>query len=65
MRILTDEEAKTFFKKLSDYLGDNVKYLIERSDEPYVFRLLGNRVYYMSEKIMKLTTNISRECLLQ
>lgn len=40
MRILTDEEAKTFFKKLSDYLGDNVKYLIERSDEPYVFRLL-------------------------
>lgn len=65
MRLLTDEEAKTFFKKLSDYLGDNVKYLIERSDEPYVFRLLEDRVYYMSEKIMKLTTNISRDCLLQ
>ena len=40
MRPLTDEETKALLTKLSDYMGENVKYLIERDDEPYVFRLI-------------------------
>lgn len=65
MRQLTDDETKVLFLKLSDYLGENVKFLIERTDEPHVFRLIGDRVYYMSEKLMKLSTNVARDCLLQ
>ncbi|KRW98456.1 PUA-like domain [Pseudocohnilembus persalinus] len=64
MRQLTDDETKVLFLKLSDYLGENVKFLIERTDEPHVFRLIGDRVYYMSEKLMKLSTNVARDCLL-
>lgn len=53
MRPLTDEEMKVFFSKLKEYIGDNINFLIERTDEPYVFRLIKSRVYYMSESIMK------------
>jgi 60S ribosome subunit biogenesis protein NIP7 len=49
MRPLTDEETKKFFMKLSEYIGANIKFLLDRSDEPYVFRLIKDRVYYMSE----------------
>ena len=65
MRILTDEEMKVFFTKLADYIGPNIKYLIDRSDETYVFRLLKNKVYYMSENIMKFASNIGRDELFQ
>ena len=51
MRPLTDDETKVFFTKLSEYIGPNIKFLIDRSDEPYVFRLIKDKVYYMSEKI--------------
>lgn len=51
MRVLTDEETKIFFMKLSEYIGANIKFLIERSDEPYVFRLIKDRVFYMSEAL--------------
>jgi 60S ribosome subunit biogenesis protein NIP7 len=61
MRPLTDEETKVFFTKLSDYIGPNIKYLIDRADEPHVFRLIKDRVYYMSEALMKISTNISRD----
>lgn len=53
MRILTDEETKVFFTKLSEYIGPNIKFLIDRNDEPHVFRLVKDRVYYMSESILK------------
>lgn len=65
MRPLTDEETKVFFTKLAKYIGQNIKFLIERSDEPYVFRLIKNRVYYMSEKLMLMATNIGRDELIQ
>ena len=45
MRPLTDEEIKVFFTKLAVYIGENIKFLIERSDESYVFRLIKNKVY--------------------
>ena len=53
MRPLTEEETKIFFEKLSKYIGDNIKHLIDRSDGTYCFRLHRERVYYVSERIMK------------
>uniref|UniRef100_A0A8C2WKG6 NIP7 nucleolar pre-rRNA processing protein n=1 Tax=Cyclopterus lumpus TaxID=8103 RepID=A0A8C2WKG6_CYCLU len=63
MRPLTDEETKTMFEKLSKYIGDNIKLLVDRPDGSYCFRLHNDRVYYMSEKILKLATHISRDKL--
>ena len=59
MRPLTEEETKTLFEKLSKYIGDNIKLLIDRSDGAYCFRLHRDRVYYVSEKIMKQVGNFS------
>eukprot|EP01090_Pellita_catalonica_P006300 TRINITY_DN16505_c0_g1_i1.p1 TRINITY_DN16505_c0_g1~~TRINITY_DN16505_c0_g1_i1.p1 ORF type:complete len:181 (+),score=16.96 TRINITY_DN16505_c0_g1_i1:66-608(+) len=64
MRPLTDEETRIFFEKLARYLGRNLKYLIDRTDEDYVFRLHKDRVYYMSEQIMRKATNVSQKHLL-
>ncbi|KAF0043368.1 hypothetical protein F2P81_004705 [Scophthalmus maximus] len=63
MRPLTDEETKTMFEKLSKYIGENIKLLVDRPDGTYCFRLHNDRVYYMSEKILKLATNFSRDKL--
>lgn len=40
MRPLTDEEMRVFFEKLQSYIGTNVTKLIDRTDEPYTFRLV-------------------------
>ena len=53
MRPLTEEETKIFFEKLSKYIGENIKLLLDRADGAYCFRLHKDRVYYVSEKIMK------------
>ena len=57
MRPLTDEETKIFFEKLTKYIGENIKWLIDREDGKYCFRLHRERVYYVSEKIMKQVTH--------
>jgi 60S ribosome subunit biogenesis protein NIP7 len=64
MRPLTDEEMRIFFEKLQAYVGSNISKLIDRTDEPHTFRLIKDRVYYLSESQMKLVTNIGRENLL-
>ena len=64
MRPLTEEETKIFFEKLSKYIGDNIKQLVERSDGSYCFRLHRERVYYVSERIMKQGANIARDHLI-
>jgi 60S ribosome subunit biogenesis protein NIP7 len=61
MRPLTDEETRIFFEKLSKYIGRNIKLLIDRPDGLYCFRLHKDRVYYISEPIMKAATNVNRE----
>ncbi|XP_045565042.1 60S ribosome subunit biogenesis protein NIP7 homolog isoform X2 [Salmo salar] len=60
MRPLTDDETKTMFEKLSKYIGENIKLLVDRPDGTYCFRLHNDRVYYISERILKLATNIAR-----
>lgn len=65
MRPLNEEETKTFFAKLAEYIGANIKFLIDREDDPHVFRLVKNRVYYMSDRMAKLCTNVGKDELLQ
>lgn len=64
MRPLTKEELEVFFGKLSKYLGSNIQRLIKRDDEPHCFRLHNDRVYYVSEVLMRQATSIGREELL-
>ncbi|XP_013782157.1 60S ribosome subunit biogenesis protein NIP7 homolog [Limulus polyphemus] len=61
MRPLTEEETRIFFEKLSKYIGENIKLLIDRPDGAYCFRLHRDRIYYVSETIMKLACNVARE----
>ena len=49
MRPLTEEETKELFEKLSKYIGDNVKLLIDRPDGNYCFRLAKDRIFYVRE----------------
>mmetsp|Transcript_7154 Transcript_7154/g.13582 ORF Transcript_7154/g.13582 Transcript_7154/m.13582 type:complete len:183 (-) Transcript_7154:1754-2302(-) len=65
MRPLTEEETKVLFKKLVEYIGRSIEKLINRSDERHCFRLASkDRVYYVSESVMKAATSISRDNLL-
>jgi 60S ribosome subunit biogenesis protein NIP7 len=64
MRPLTDDEMRIFFDKLQSFLGSNISKLIDRADEPYTFRMIKDRVYYLSEAQMKLASNIGRENLM-
>jgi 60S ribosome subunit biogenesis protein NIP7 len=45
-------------------IGRNINLLIERPDEPHCFRLHRDRVFYVSEAIMKKAENIPRDSLL-
>ena len=63
MRPLTEEETRIFFEKLHQFIGANIKQLLERPDEHYVFRLHNQRVYYLPEKLVRLSTNLARENL--
>lgn len=44
-------------------IGRNIRHLIDRPDEEYCFRLQKDRVYYLSESLMKAASNIDREHL--
>ncbi|KAL1915334.1 uncharacterized protein VTP21DRAFT_6792 [Calcarisporiella thermophila] len=63
MRPLTEEETKVFFEKLAKYIGRNITHLIDRPDEPYCFRLHRDRIYYVSEAVMRKATSVSRDHL--
>jgi 60S ribosome subunit biogenesis protein NIP7 len=45
-------------------IGRNIKMLLERPDDPHCFRLHKERVFYISERVMKLATNIGKKELL-
>jgi 60S ribosome subunit biogenesis protein NIP7 len=64
MRPLTEEETKVFFQKLSEYIGKSIERLISRTDERYCFRLVKDRVYYVSETVMKAAASVSRDSIL-
>lgn len=65
MRPLSDEEMRAFFEKLQLYISaQSLKALIDRSDKPHTFRLINDRVYYLSEEAMRFSTNIGKDQLL-
>merc|ERR1711902_313868 len=51
-------------QKLFKYIGDNIKNLIDRTDGTYCFRLHRERVYYVSERIMKQAANVAKDHLI-
>lgn len=58
------QEMRLVFKKLHKYLGKNLKHLVEREDDTYVFRLHRKRVYYMREDLMRKATGVKRKRLI-
>ncbi|XP_054266793.1 60S ribosome subunit biogenesis protein NIP7 homolog [Macrosteles quadrilineatus] len=64
MRQLSDERTRAVFEKLSKYIGANVKILIDRPDGAYCFRERKDRVYYLSEKLASLASNVGPDNLL-
>ncbi|XP_018025735.1 60S ribosome subunit biogenesis protein NIP7 homolog [Hyalella azteca] len=63
MRPLSDTETKVMFKKIMKYIGERVKLLIKRPDGNYCFRIHNNRVFYVSEKHMKLAATMPKDML--
>jgi 60S ribosome subunit biogenesis protein NIP7 len=57
--------SKTFFEKLAKYIGHGIKRLIDRPDGRYCFRLHNNRVYYVSEALLKHASALPRDKLHQ
>uniref|UniRef100_A0A8C5IR71 60S ribosome subunit biogenesis protein NIP7 pre-PUA domain-containing protein n=1 Tax=Junco hyemalis TaxID=40217 RepID=A0A8C5IR71_JUNHY len=48
---------------LSCSIGENIQLLVDRPDGTYCFRLHRDRVYYLSEKLLKLAASVPRESL--
>eukprot|EP00475_Leptophrys_vorax_P007363 TRINITY_DN14662_c0_g3_i1.p1 TRINITY_DN14662_c0_g3~~TRINITY_DN14662_c0_g3_i1.p1 ORF type:complete len:188 (+),score=21.64 TRINITY_DN14662_c0_g3_i1:159-722(+) len=71
MRPLDEAETQAVFEKLHKFIGGNIKHLIERKapDGPdgvgggYCLRLHKQRVYYVSEAIMRRSLNVARDHL--
>jgi 60S ribosome subunit biogenesis protein NIP7 len=63
MRPLTEEETKSFFEKLSKYIGRNIRLLIDREDGEFCFRFHKNRIYYCSLQILKASQCIPTDNL--
>uniref|UniRef100_A0A7S2S5A9 60S ribosome subunit biogenesis protein NIP7 homolog n=1 Tax=Eucampia antarctica TaxID=49252 RepID=A0A7S2S5A9_9STRA len=64
MRPLTEDETKLLFQKLAEYIGKSIEQMINRKDERHCFRLMKDRVYYVSESAMKYSASISRDNIL-
>ncbi|TQD82362.1 hypothetical protein C1H46_032098 [Malus baccata] len=68
MRPLDETETTTVFEKLFKFTGNNLKNIVENpshegpdpSSGRYCFRLHKNKVYYVSESLVKRATNIAR-----
>jgi ribosome biogenesis protein Nip4 len=59
LRIFCLQETKMVFEKLYKFIGKDIKSMIERPDGRFCLRLHKNRVYYVSEALMKKATNVS------
>mmetsp|Transcript_17117 Transcript_17117/g.68910 ORF Transcript_17117/g.68910 Transcript_17117/m.68910 type:complete len:181 (-) Transcript_17117:42-584(-) len=64
MRPLTDDELRALLEKLMKFLGKNVEAILRHPTEPHCFRLHKDRIYYVSETLMKLATNFPRKQLM-
>jgi len=64
MRPLTDDETKAVLEKVDKFIGSSVKLLIDREDGVYCFRVQKERVFYISERVLKVACNVPRDQLL-
>ncbi|XP_018328355.1 60S ribosome subunit biogenesis protein NIP7 homolog [Agrilus planipennis] len=64
MKRLSEERTKILFEKLCKYIGSNIKLLIERPDGIYCFREKKDRVFYVSEKVLKLAETVGPDHLI-
>ncbi|RWR75595.1 60S ribosome subunit biogenesis protein NIP7 [Cinnamomum micranthum f. kanehirae] len=72
MRPLDEAETTAVFEKLFKFVGNNLKHLVDRPSHEgpdptpgrYCFRLHKNRVFYVSDALVRRATNISRDRLL-
>ncbi|ANZ74096.1 60S ribosome subunit biogenesis protein [Komagataella phaffii CBS 7435] len=64
MRPLTEEETKVVFEKLANYIGRNISFLVNNKEDPHVFRLQKDRVYYVSENVAKFAGSVARQNLM-
>ena len=64
MRPLTEDELRKLYEKLHKYIGKNLRRLVERQDGQYCFRLHKDRVYYLPEHILRLSTNVGNDELM-
>lgn len=64
MRELKENEFSLVEEKISKYIGDNLKFLLNRKDGKYKFIMNGDRVFYCSEEIIKLAASVGRDHLL-
>ncbi|XP_056162294.1 uncharacterized protein LOC130136175 [Syzygium oleosum] len=71
MRTLDEKETTQVFEKLFKFTGNNLKNIVDgpshEGPDPspcrYCFRLCKNRVYYVSESLVKRATNVGRHNL--
>nr|XP_034380720.1 60S ribosome subunit biogenesis protein NIP7 homolog [Arvicanthis niloticus] len=61
---LTEEKTRVMFEKIAKYIGENLQLLVDRPDGTYCFWMHNDRVYYVSEMILKLAANISGDKLM-
>ena len=65
MRPCTDAELLALLEKLVKFVGTkNAQALVQRPDDPHCFRVHRNRIYYVSETLMRVSTNVKRDDLL-
>eukprot|EP00435_Cladocopium_sp_Y103_P067771 s1551_g30.t1 len=64
MRALTDDETRLVFEKLKKYIGQNLRQMVDRPDGIFLFRLHKERVFYMSERLLKHAGHIPKKELL-
>ncbi|OMO53688.1 Pseudouridine synthase/archaeosine transglycosylase [Corchorus capsularis] len=68
MRPLDEQETTAVFEKLFKFTGNNLKNIVENPSHEgpdqnpgrYCFRLQKNKVYYVSESLVKRATNVAR-----
>lgn len=64
MRPLATDELKKLFEKLSKYIGKNVEHLLKNPTEAHSFRLQKDRVYYVSESLIKASQSLPSDTVL-
>ncbi|KAG7018619.1 60S ribosome subunit biogenesis protein NIP7-like protein, partial [Cucurbita argyrosperma subsp. argyrosperma] len=71
MRPLDEKETTAVFEKLHKFTGNNLKNIVENPSHEgpelnpgrYCFRLHKNKVYYVSDSLVKRATNVARSNL--